>query len=105
LGGLVTQTDEKSIAGVPFLSSVPLMGNLFRSTTDTTRKEELVVMIQPSIVSDMLQIDAVSKTERDLTDFSSKDLSSLSMKMREKPPQQEIQLQPPAESLDEEQEN
>jgi len=100
LGGLITQTDEKNIAGVPFLSSVPLMGNLFRSTTDTTRKEELVVMIQPSIVSDMLEIDTVSKTERDLTDFSSKDLSSLSMKMREKPPQQEIQLQLPAENLE-----
>lgn len=104
LGGLVTQTDEKSTAGVPFLSSVPLMGNLFRSTTDTTRKEELVVMIQPSIVNDMLQIDAVSKTERDLTDFSSKDLSSLSMKMKDKPTQ-DLQLQIPAENAEEENEN
>ena len=28
LGGLVTQQDAKNVAGVPFLSTIPLMGNL-----------------------------------------------------------------------------
>jgi general secretion pathway protein D len=81
LGGLITQQDDKTVSGVPFLSSVPLMGNLFKSTTDTTRRTELVVMIQPSVVQDTPELREISKTERDLTGFSSKELSPLSMKI------------------------
>jgi type II secretory pathway component GspD/PulD (secretin) len=60
------------------------MGTLFKSTTDTTRREELVVMIQPSVVMDNLEMREVSKTERDLTGFSSKELSPISMKVGSK---------------------
>jgi type II secretion system protein D len=84
LGGLITQQDDKTVSGVPFLSTIPLMGTLFKSTTDTTRREELVVMIQPSVVQDTLEMREVSKTERDLTGFSSKELSPLSMKVGSK---------------------
>jgi type II secretory pathway component GspD/PulD (secretin) len=81
LGGLITQRDSKTTAGVPFLSSIPLMGNLFKSTADTTDRQELVVMIQPSVVQDIPEMREISKTERDLTGFSSKELSPLSMKV------------------------
>jgi len=84
LGGLITQEDTKTSAGVPFLSSIPLMGNLFKSTADITRREELVVMIQPSVIQDVPEMREVSKTERDLTGFSSKELSPLSMKIGSK---------------------
>ena len=84
LGGLITQEDTRTSAGVPFLSSIPLMGNLFKSTTDATRREELVVMIQPSVVQDTPEMREISKTERDLTGFSSKELSPLSMKVGSK---------------------
>ena len=57
------------------------MGNLFKSTTDSTRRTELVVMIQPSVVQDVPEMREVSKTERDLTGFSSRELSPLSMKV------------------------
>jgi len=84
LGGLITQRDSKTVAGVPFLSSIPLMGNLFKSTADTTDRQELVVMIQPSVVQDIPEMREISKTERDLTGFSSKELSPLSMKVGSK---------------------
>jgi len=84
LGGLITQIDAKNVAGVPFLSSIPLMGNLFKSTSDKTDRQELVVMIQPSVVQDVPEMREVSKTERDLTGFSSKELSPLSMKVGSK---------------------
>jgi len=84
LGGLITQQDDKTSAGVPFLSTIPLMGNLFKSTGDTTRRTELVVMIQPSVIADTPELREISKTERDLTGFSSKELSPLSMKVGSK---------------------
>ena len=80
LGGLVTQQDTKNVAGVPFLSTIPLMGNLFKSTADTTNRQELVVMIQPTIVQDNKELGEASKTERDLTGFSAKELQPLTMK-------------------------
>ena len=80
LGGLVTQTDNKNVAGVPFLSTIPLMGNLFKSTSDITNRQELVVMIQPTIVENNMELGEASKTERDLTGFSAKELQPLSMR-------------------------
>jgi type II secretion system protein D len=67
LGGLVTQQDTKNVAGVPFLSTIPMMGNLFKSTSDITNRQELVVMIQPTIVQDNKELGESSKTERDMT--------------------------------------
>jgi type II secretion system protein D len=80
MGGLISQTDNKTSSGIPFISTIPLLGNLFKSTTDDTERRELVVMIQPSVVLDVPELKEVSKTERDLTGFSSKELSPLSMK-------------------------
>lgn len=81
LGGLITQQDTKNVAGVPFLSSVPLMGNLFKSTSDKTDRAELVVMIQPSVVLDEPELKEISKTERDLTGFSAKELAPVGQNM------------------------
>jgi len=81
LGGLITQDDTKTTSGVPFLSTIPLMGNLFKSTTDTTDRRELVVMIQPSVITDELELKEISKTERDLTGFTAKELSPITMRV------------------------
>jgi len=81
LGGLITQDDTKTSSGVPFLSTIPLMGNLFKSTTDTTDRRELVVMIQPSVITEELELKEISKTERDLTGFTSKELSPITMRV------------------------
>ena len=80
LGGLVTQQDNKNVAGVPFLSTIPLMENLFKSTSDVTNRQELVVMIQPSVIQSNLELGEASKTERDLTGFSAKELQPLTMR-------------------------
>jgi len=77
LGGLITQQDTKNVAGVPFISTIPLMGNLFKSTSDKTDRAELVVMIQPSVVLDEHELKEISKTERDLTGFSAKELEPI----------------------------
>jgi type II secretion system protein D len=97
LGGLITQQDTKDVAGVPFVSSIPLMGNLFKSTSDTTQRQELVVMIQPSVVQDVPEMREISKTERDLTGFSSKELSPLTAKVGSKSSAQDFPLTSPEE--------
>lgn len=49
IGGLIDNDTEQSWTGLPFLSRIPWLGYLFRHTTDTTDKVELVVIITPRI--------------------------------------------------------
>ena len=81
IGGLITQTDTQEVSGVPFLSSVPLLGNLFKSTADSVVREELVILIQPSVVVSPLEIQEVSDTERGLTEFSSRQITPSTTKL------------------------
>jgi general secretion pathway protein D len=49
LGGLIKQSREKQTTGIPFLSRAPLIGPLFRSTSTSDKRTELVIMIRPSV--------------------------------------------------------
>jgi len=51
IGGLRKLTREREAKGVPILSKVPLLGWLFRSTSDDWSKNELVIVLTPQIVS------------------------------------------------------
>jgi type II secretory pathway component GspD/PulD (secretin) len=62
------------------------MGNLFKSTTDTTDRQELVVMMQPSVIGDTPELKEISRTERDLTGFSSKEMAPVSLRTGAKNP-------------------
>ena len=49
IGGLIESEVIHAWAGFPFLSRLPLIGNLFRETIDDTTKNELVVILTPHI--------------------------------------------------------
>jgi type IV pilus assembly protein PilQ len=52
LGGIFEQTKQNSVQRVPFLSDIPVMGNLFKTTARIDNKTELLVFITPKIVRD-----------------------------------------------------
>ena len=51
LGGLITNTERNGVSGIPILSSIPLLGKLFSTTKKEKNRQELIVFIQPKIVS------------------------------------------------------
>ncbi len=51
LGGLVSTKTIKSIEGVPVLSKIPIIGNLFKYQSDETEKTNLFVFITPYIIN------------------------------------------------------
>jgi general secretion pathway protein D len=51
LGGLIQETDTTAKTGLPILSSVPFLGNLFGSTSKTRTRTELIVLITPRVVT------------------------------------------------------
>lgn len=50
LGGMISDEISESEAGVPFLKDIPLLGRLFKSTNDTKRRVELVILIKPTLL-------------------------------------------------------
>ena len=50
LGGILETTKSKSANKVPFLADIPILGYLFRSTTDINNKTELLIFITPKIL-------------------------------------------------------
>lgn len=50
IGGLMRETTQRNRSGVPYLSGLPGVGNLFRSTANASKKSELVILIKPTIV-------------------------------------------------------
>jgi hypothetical protein len=50
IGGLISTNDTRSVTGIPFLSDIPLLGNLFRSSTFTKTKQEVIIVITPHVV-------------------------------------------------------
>lgn len=50
IDGLIDQEMTKAITQVPFLSSIPLFGALFKSHSDTNVNEEVVILVTPHLV-------------------------------------------------------
>ncbi len=49
LGGLIRDEMTKTVAEVPLLSKLPLVGELFRNTTVSGKKSEILIFITPKI--------------------------------------------------------
>ncbi|HDZ8856616.1 GspD family T2SS secretin variant ExeD [Aeromonas dhakensis] len=52
LGGLMDEKTQEKVSKVPLLGDIPVLGYLFRSTTNTTSKRNLMVFIRPTILRD-----------------------------------------------------
>jgi len=50
LGGILETTKTKSVDKVPYLGDIPVLGNLFKSTTNINNKTELLIFITPKIL-------------------------------------------------------
>ena len=55
LGGLISETSNRSTSGIPLLSKIPVLGALFGTQGYNRTRTELVLIITPRIVSDAEQ--------------------------------------------------
>ncbi|MDR3511012.1 MAG: type II secretion system secretin GspD [Caulobacteraceae bacterium] len=52
LGGLISNEKDTADTGTPFIQSVPVLGDLFKTTTRKTTRSELIVLISAKIIRD-----------------------------------------------------
>jgi len=65
IGGLIQNSSEDDNSAVPFLSDIPLFGELFKQRRFQSRKSELVILLRPVVVgSEQIQADVSSSRER-----------------------------------------
>jgi len=50
IGGLMKQQDQRSRSGIPGLMDLPVIGTLFKNTSRSTQKSELVILVKPTII-------------------------------------------------------
>lgn len=60
LGGLIRDRIEKATTGVPVLSEIPVLGNLFKSIDDSASRTELLVLIKPQVIRNQDDARAVT---------------------------------------------
>ena len=54
LGGIFQSEDITTVDKTPFFGDLPVIGRLFRRTTHTEDKSELLIFITPRLVKDVL---------------------------------------------------
>ncbi|MDD4870538.1 MAG: type II secretion system secretin GspD [Kiritimatiellae bacterium] len=69
IAGLTREDKTKSVRKVPILGSIPVLGILFRRTSDANEKTNLLIFVTPRIVSDMNKAESVMKDWEKKTDL------------------------------------
>jgi general secretion pathway protein D len=65
IGGLISTNKSKGESKVPILGDIPLIGNLFKTTSAGSTKTELIVQITPYILNDLDQLDDITAKFKD----------------------------------------
>jgi general secretion pathway protein D len=65
LGGLLDDSVQDSVTGIPFLSKLPLLGGLFQSRTINKQKRNLMVFIRPAILRTEAETDYYTRRKYD----------------------------------------
>jgi type IV pilus assembly protein PilQ len=62
IGGLIRSNTGKVTRGVPILKSIPVIGSVFRSTSEVKEKRELLIFITPRIITNWAETSAAEPT-------------------------------------------
>jgi type IV pilus assembly protein PilQ len=56
LGGILVVTHRNDTTKVPYLGDIPVLGHLFKSTSKTDNKDELLIFVTPKIVREGVNV-------------------------------------------------
>jgi general secretion pathway protein D len=64
IGGLLASQDQVTNQGIPFISSIPVLGNLFSDKNNDKQKDNLIVFLTPHIIRNKTELRALALDER-----------------------------------------
>jgi len=63
IGGLFRDKVSSSKTQIPLLGDIPLIGAAFRGKTDTTERQEVIILLTPHIITDAAQTEGLARVE------------------------------------------
>lgn len=69
LGGLIEDNKQRTSNGIPYLSRIPYVGALFRSTRDNRTRSELIILMRPEVTLTKLDAYRLRQKQEDRTHF------------------------------------
>jgi general secretion pathway protein D len=69
LGGLIEDNKQRNTTGIPYLSRIPYIGAVFRSTKDTRTRQELIILMRPEVTLTKLDAYRLRQKQEDRTHF------------------------------------
>ncbi|HEK25137.1 MAG TPA: type II secretion system protein GspD, partial [Hydrogenobaculum sp.] len=61
LGGLISQQKGTGVNEIPILGDIPIVGNLFKNTSISNTKTELIIMLTPYIITDTEEAQKITQ--------------------------------------------
>ncbi len=80
LGGLVSKKTIKTMEGVPFFSSLPIIGNLFKYNSEDLNKTNLFVFITPYIIKKPEDLAKITEEHKKLSEMLMKKAQNIDKK-------------------------
>jgi type II secretory pathway component GspD/PulD (secretin) len=69
LGGLIMDDQTRDVNGIPILSRIPIIGALFRNTSKSKNRTELLVLMRPEVALTKLDLLRLRQKNSDKTHF------------------------------------
>ena len=79
IGGLIQDQENDSVSKVPFLGDIPGLGWLFKTTSKTRKKTNLMIMLIPHIIKDNQSLIGISNAQRENFGKAAKDEKPMDM--------------------------
>jgi general secretion pathway protein D len=69
LGGLITDSKNKNVTGIPVLDRIPYLGALFRETSTVKMRTELIILMRPEVTLTQLDLYRLRQRTEDRSHF------------------------------------
>ena len=69
LGGLITDSKNKNVTGIPVLDRIPYLGALFRETSTVKMRTELIILMRPEVTVTQLDLYRLRQRTEDRSHF------------------------------------
>lgn len=101
LGGLITEESTRNERGIPLISKIPLLGNLFKGVSKEESRSELIILIQPRVIESGNDLYHMTNKERERLESAQEAFEFLDEreKMALDPPAGEVRRPAPLPAL------
>jgi general secretion pathway protein D len=69
LGGLIQDSKMRNVSGIPILDRIPYVGALFRNTSTTQMRTELIILMRPEVTLTKLDLYRLRQKSEERTHF------------------------------------